>query len=73
MRAAHGFMARARADAGLRARIAALGADPDIEALVPVAREAGFALTAAELRAAYRARSALAWLVLDRAGADGGV
>lgn len=52
--AAHRFIAATRADPALRARIAALGADPGIEPLIAIGGAAGFGFGAEDLRAAYR-------------------
>jgi hypothetical protein len=51
---AHRFIAATRDDSALRARIAALGADAEIEQLVAIGVASGFAFDAETLRAAYR-------------------
>jgi hypothetical protein len=52
--ATYRFIAQCRRGGRLAARIAALGADADLEELLRLATQEGFDLTAAELREAYR-------------------
>lgn len=51
---AHRFMLKVRGDAALRARVAALGDDPSIDALIALAETSGAYFNAADLRAAHR-------------------
>lgn len=67
--AGHHFIRAVRADPALRAKIAALGPDPRLEDIVGLAADAGHAVEAETLRAAYAQDWALRWLASNDTGA----
>jgi predicted ribosomally synthesized peptide with nif11-like leader len=56
------FIGRVRNDPALADRIRALGPDPELVEIARIAAEAGFELTAEDLRTAYRSDATLRWL-----------
>ena len=60
--AAVAFIRAVRADPALAERVASLGLDPDLEHVVAIARDAGFACTTEELRRAHVHEWGMRWV-----------
>lgn len=70
--AAHAFIRRSAADQALGAEIAALGAEPSLDALTAIGRRVGPQFDADALREAWRQDWMLRWLAASANGSDAG-